>query len=62
VWRVHAEATLPDGVTFVREAVLRPTNDARRPMLALAWTEADRMPAIVAPDPSARPSTSLFRR
>ena len=62
VWRIHAEATLPDGVTFVREAVLRPTNDARRPMLALVWTEAARLPAIVAPDPSARPSTSLFRR
>ena len=61
VWRVHAEATLPDGVTFVREAVLRPTNDARRPMLALAWTEGARMPAIVAPDASARPSTASFR-
>ena len=61
VWRVHAEATLPDGVTFVREAVLRPTHDARRPMLALAWTEGARLPAIVAPDATARPSTSSFR-
>jgi general secretion pathway protein K len=61
VWRIHAEATLPDGVTFVREAVLRPTHDARRPMLALAWTEGARLPAIVAPVAPARPSTSSFR-
>ena len=25
VWRIRAEVTLPDGVTFVREAVLRPS-------------------------------------
>ena len=24
VWRIHAEATLPDGVTFARDAVVRP--------------------------------------
>jgi len=42
VWRVRAEATLPDGVTFVREAVLRPVADARRPLIALAWQDGNR--------------------
>jgi general secretion pathway protein K len=44
VWRVHAEAKLSDGVTFVREAVLRPVNDVRRPLVALVWTEGARLP------------------
>jgi general secretion pathway protein K len=42
VWRIRAQATLPDGVTFVREAVLRPSPDARRPLIALAWLEPSR--------------------
>jgi general secretion pathway protein K len=49
VWRVHAEAALPDGVTFAREAVLRPSGDARRPFVTLAWAEALRLPA---PEPA----------
>ncbi|HEY1326613.1 MAG TPA: hypothetical protein VGI14_06725 [Casimicrobiaceae bacterium] len=49
VWRIHAEATLPDGVTFAREAVLRPSADPRRPLIALAWLEAPRAP----PQPTA---------
>jgi general secretion pathway protein K len=44
VWRIHAEATAPDGVTFVREAVLRPSGDPRRPLVALAWSEGNRWP------------------
>src|SRR6185312_12591131 len=39
VWRIRAQASLPDGVTFVREAVLRPSPDATRPLIALAWLE-----------------------
>ncbi|HXR56693.1 MAG TPA: hypothetical protein VN858_07815 [Casimicrobiaceae bacterium] len=39
VWRIRAEVTLPDGVTFVREAVLRPSADATRPLITLAWLE-----------------------
>ena len=46
VWRIHTEATLPDGVTFVREAVVRPMTDPRRPIVALAWTEGARLPAL----------------
>ena len=42
VWRIRAEATLPDGVTFAREAVLRPSQDAQRPLIALAWLEPPR--------------------
>ena len=45
VWRIHAEASMPDGVTFVREAVLRPSTDAERPLIALAWLEPSRSAA-----------------
>ena len=45
VWRIRAEATMPDGVTFVRDAVLRPSVDPRRPMIALLWQEGARTPA-----------------
>ena len=44
VWRIRAEAWLPDGVTFAREAVLRPSNDPARPLIALAWLEPPRAP------------------
>jgi general secretion pathway protein K len=44
VWRIRADAWLPDGVTFAREAVLRPSNDPARPLIALAWLEPPRAP------------------
>ena len=47
VWRIHAEVAMPDGVSFVREAVLRPSPDAQRPLIALAWLERPR--SAVAP-------------
>jgi general secretion pathway protein K len=43
VWRVHAEARLPDGVTFVRDAAVRPSMDPRRPLIAFLWQEGTRM-------------------
>lgn len=47
VWRVHAEVTAPDGVVYVREAVLRPNHDPRRPLTVLSWQEGDRtLPAV----------------
>ena len=49
VWRIHAEATMPDGVTFVRDAVLRPSVDPRRPVIALLWQEGARTPPPPAP-------------
>jgi general secretion pathway protein K len=62
VWRIHAEATLPDGVTFAREAVVRPLADPRRPVVALAWQEGERMPAAEAAPAAAQdaqqPATS----
>jgi general secretion pathway protein K len=45
IWRIRAEATSPDGVTFAREAVLRPSPDAQRPLIALAWLEPSRSAA-----------------
>ena len=44
-WRIRAQATLPDGVTFVREAVLRPSPDPSRPLIVLAWLEGASAPA-----------------
>jgi general secretion pathway protein K len=47
VWRVHAEVTAPDGVVYVREAVLRPNPDQRRPLTVLSWQEGERaLPAV----------------
>jgi general secretion pathway protein K len=45
VWRIRAQATVADGVTFVREAVVRATADPRRPFYALLWSEGERPPA-----------------
>jgi len=52
VWRIRAQAQMPDGVTFVREAVVRATADPRRPYFALLWSEGDR-PAPAAPPAAA---------
>lgn len=55
VWRIHAEATLPDGVTFVRDAVTLPSSDPRRGLIALLWQEGTRtlLPAATAPSAEA---------
>jgi len=44
VWRIRAEVTAPDGVVFVREAVMRQSPDPRRPLTVLAWQEGERTP------------------
>jgi len=62
VWRIHAEAKLPDGVTFVREAVVRPFNDIRRPLVAFAWTEGAPMPPPPPPAASAQSITPFLKR
>lgn len=56
VWRIRAEATMPDGVTFVRDAVLRPSADPRRPVIALLWQEGARTPP---PPPDADPRARM---
>ena len=55
VWRVRAEVRMADGVTFVREAVVRATADPKRPYVALQWSEGDRAPPA---DASAAASSS----
>jgi len=42
VWRIRAEATSADGVTFIREAVIRPGGDVLHPVTVLLWQEGDR--------------------
>jgi len=51
VWRIRAEARAPDGVTFAREAVVRPSGDARRPLLTLSWQDGVTVapPAALSP-------------
>jgi general secretion pathway protein K len=58
VWRVRAEAFGDDGVTFVREAVVRVTADPRRPYYALLWSEGERP----APPPPAAPEAASTSR
>jgi len=48
VWRVRAEVTAPDGVVFVREAVMRQNPDPRRLPTVLAWQEGERTPPVAA--------------
>jgi general secretion pathway protein K len=53
VWRIRAEATAADGVTFVREAVIRPGGeDAQHPVTVLLWQEGDHR--LFAPPPATR--------
>ncbi len=54
-WRIHVEANLPDGVTFVREAVVRPSQDPHRVLVVLVWQEGMRAaPATPAAQPDGR--------
>jgi general secretion pathway protein K len=51
VWRIRTQATAPDGVTFAREAVVRPSGEPRRPLIALVWAEGITQSAPVAAAP-----------
>ena len=42
LWRIRAEATMPDGVTYIREAVIRPGGDLLHPVTVLLWVEGDQ--------------------
>jgi general secretion pathway protein K len=55
VFRIHAEAGMPDGVTFARDAVLRLSIDPRRPVVALLWREGTRESPSQPPAPGAGP-------
>ncbi len=65
MWRIHAEATMPDGVTFVRDAVVRPSTDPRRGVIALLWQEGTRTllphPASSADAPSSNANGPVNR-
>ena len=56
VWRIRAEVRMPDGVTFVREAVVRATASPRRPYFALFWGEGDRPAPAIPPASAAAPN------
>jgi general secretion pathway protein K len=52
IWRIRAEATTADGVTFAREAVIRPgTGDPLRPVTVLLWQEGDQRLFVPPPAP-----------
>jgi general secretion pathway protein K len=55
VWRIHAEAASPDGVTFARDAVVRVQGDARQPLIVLLWQEAPAGPDAGAPAATGNP-------
>ncbi|HVE48754.1 MAG TPA: hypothetical protein VNG69_03945 [Casimicrobiaceae bacterium] len=57
VWRIRAEAVRVDGVTFVREAVVRATADPRRPFYAFLWSEGERPVLPDAPATAAAAAT-----
>ena len=42
IFRIRAQAIMPDGVTFVRDAVLRLSVDPKRPVIAFLWQEGAR--------------------
>ncbi|HEY8623779.1 MAG TPA: hypothetical protein VIM74_07915 [Casimicrobiaceae bacterium] len=42
LWRIRAEVTTADGVTYAREAIVRPGAERRRLLSILEWQEGDR--------------------
>lgn len=48
VVNVHAEARMPDGAVFVRDAVARRSGEAKRPVAFLSWKEGRPAPVVVA--------------
>ena len=58
IYRIRAEAIMPDGVTFVRDAVLRLSVDPKRPVVAFLWQEGARPPTPPAPAGAAAASSA----
>ena len=52
VWRIRAEVTNADGVSFVRDAVIRPGGDPVRPVATLVWQDGEQR--MFAPPPPAQ--------
>jgi len=55
-WRISVKATLPDGVTFARDAVFRPMSDPRRPFVTLLWQEGPSGPRSEPQSPDGTPA------
>lgn len=53
-WRISAQARMPDGVTFVRDAVVSAQFTQRRPLVVLLWQDGAPLPR-----PDAGPSNPL---
>jgi len=62
VFRIKAQAVMPDGVTFVRDAVLRLSVDPRRPVIAYLWQEGARppLPPTAVADAAANPTAGTY--
>lgn len=45
---IHAEAHMPDGAVFVREAIASRSGEAKRPFVFLSWKEGRPAPFVVA--------------
>jgi len=49
VWRIRAEVTAADGLTFIREAVIGPSGDVLHAVTVLSWQEGDRRAFVPPP-------------
>ena len=61
LWRIRAEVTMPDGVTFVREAVVRPSSDRRRLLTMLEWQDGTGRSLKASVDEQREPMTNAPR-
>jgi len=63
-FHVNATVRMPDGVTFVREVVVRPTGNPKRPLQYLAWREGVPLeyPTVPILPPGANPGLSAEPR
>lgn len=53
-FHVNATARMPDGETFVREVVVQPTGDPKKPLQYLAWREGLPLAHPLTPEPPPR--------
>ncbi len=51
-WRISVQARVPDGVTFVRDAVVSAQSNPRRPLTVLLWQEGVPRPRAEPPPPA----------
>jgi general secretion pathway protein K len=61
LWRIRAEVTMPDGVSFVREAVVRSSPDRRRLLTMLEWQDGTGRALNASADEQQDPTTNAPR-